>query len=200
MTWMKAVLAGAPSDVLQGLRQSTRFQHEWLDQRLPLGRCGASISHYRDHLLATAVWLHALMPWLERSGDSAPAARRRLAAIALDLSDCPWEARGAPQVDGLGLREADDGSPAFGAGVAYVVEGSALGGQVLRRRLEGPLAPHPLRYLAGDERGVGERWREVLHGLRSGIRAPQEHKAACAGAVAAFEEFALLLPWLEARP
>ena len=72
-------------------------------------------------------------------------------------------------------------------GVAYVIEGSRLGGQVLYRRLAEPLAPHPLRYLQGAGGQTGARWRAFLESLRAALDTPARIQAACDGAAWAFE-------------
>ena len=91
-----------------------------------------------------------------------------------------------PKPDLSPVRRADDGTTAFCHGIAYVHEGSRLGGEVLYRRLHGVLAPHPLRYLR-DRSGGGFSWPAVLAGLRSRLAGAQAQASACRGAVAAFE-------------
>ena len=184
-----AQFSGPASDPLDALRCATSALHECLDRRLLLAQRGASLIDYARHLLAVRAWLQALSPWLDRV---ALAPVPLLKRIELDLIDCA-----IPRLAGLhpacggAVRAASDGSAAFCWGVAYVVEGSALGGQVLHRRLRSALAPHPLRYLAGDGEQTAARWKQFLTQLRAQVLAPHQVRAACAGGVAAFEEFAL---------
>lgn len=181
-------------DVLAALRGATQDLHHDLDHRLPLARPDAGLADYRSHLAASGAWMRALLPWLERAGEGAAAARR-LEWIAHDLADCAVGAPPAvpPAAGPARVRAADDGSLAFCFGVLYVVEGAALGGQVLHRRLAERLAPHPLRYLAGAGAATGERWRSVVQTLHRHLDTARSRAAACGGAVAAFEDFGSLI-------
>ena len=93
--------------------------------------------------------------------------------------------RDAARPEQAALRALDDGAHADAArlGVRYVIEGSHLGGKVLRRRWGERLAPHPLGYLGG---GAPDRWPAFLNELAA-ARSPEERAAACAGAVLAFQ-------------
>ena len=71
-------------------------------------------------------------------------------------------------------------------GVAYVAEGSQLGGAVLCQRLSAQLAPHPLAYLRGEAAGPGPRWRSFMLALKENVRGEEEVADACAGARDAF--------------
>jgi heme oxygenase len=71
--------------------------------------------------------------------------------------------------------------------VCYVIEGSQLGGAVLYQRLHEQLAPHPLRYLKGNDAGPGPRWRAFMQALREHVRSPEEILEASEGACAAFD-------------
>jgi heme oxygenase len=88
----------------------------------------------------------------------------------------------------------DSASPAYRWGVAYVIEGSQLGGAVLHARLAVRLAPHPLRYLRGEAGGPGPRWRAFMIALRAAVQTPQEIIDACAGACSAFDSILELAP------
>jgi heme oxygenase len=81
---------------------------------------------------------------------------------------------------------ADDGSDAFCWGIAYVLEGSRLGGQVLYRRLQPRFAPHPLHYLS-PRPATAQSWPQTLALLRDRLGTPSGREAGCRGAVAAFE-------------
>jgi heme oxygenase len=181
---------GCDVDALAALRGATRALHERLDRHLPLAGPGANLDDYRHHLAASAAWVGGLQPWLERAGEGA-AASRRLDWIARDLADCG--ASTLPAGSAGRVRAADDGSVAFCFGILYVVEGAALGGLELHRRLRARLAPHPLRYLAGAGEATAARWRAVMQALREHLGSTAAHAAACGGAVAAFEEFAALV-------
>ncbi|MFC0253102.1 biliverdin-producing heme oxygenase [Massilia consociata] len=184
------------TDVLAALRTATASRHERLDSGLPLSAPAASLDDYAAHLRMVRDWLAPLDSWLAGFADGpqaelAPPSVPRLALIQADLAE-----PGMPEV--APLRPAPgwpvDASAAWRWGVAYVIEGSQLGGAVLYRQLAEPLAPHPLRYLRGEEGGPGPRWRAFMQALRTRVNTPEEIAEACAGACAAFDAILALAP------
>jgi heme oxygenase len=179
------------TDAVVALRSATQALHEQLDRQLPLARAEASLADYAAHLTVLRDWQRSLAPWLAR-------AIIDLAGLALleqdlqDLRDCPAHAHAMPVLPTLAppdlaaLRQADDGRDGYCWGIAYVVEGSRLGGQVLYRRLAQQLAPHPLRYL-GQRGNSGLSWPGMLACLRARLDTGLEVESACNGAAAAFE-------------
>lgn len=173
-------------EVLAALRAATQDIHARLDSALPLARESATLADYACHLHALQGWLAALdgavcgpqepAGWSERQ-------RQRRALVAQDLHDCGDAARGLPELPSAPVQPFL--GPHHGWGVAYVVEGSQLGGTVLYRRLQAALAPHPLRYLR--EGGGSGQWPAFMAGLRAAVQGPAAVAAACAGAVAAFD-------------
>lgn len=206
--------SGSP-DPLATLRAATQAHHEALDRSLPLARDDATLADYAAHLQRLRPWLRALRPALVAAGvgELDAVARRlntKLDALDADLAE--------PGVDGLTQRpdllpnpspdeapspaqawcDAARAQPGFAWGLAYVVEGSQLGGVVLYRRLGARLAPHPMRYLAGVGRDTGEAWQAFLVSLRAALGAdPAARTAAERGALAAFEA---LMPDLALAP
>lgn len=186
----------APGPLLAALRAATHAQHERLDQGLAIGRPHATLHDYTRHATALRAWLAALTPELLVLQTRMPgfdfAPPERLLALQADLRDagaatlprCASVSSAAPVRQALErhARQAD----AVRWGLAYVVEGSQLGGQVLYRQLAARLAPHPLRYLRGHGAHAGARWRAftALLGERPGDDAATA--AACDGARAAF--------------
>lgn len=171
------------SDPVQALRLATRALHGELDQKLPLAREGANIADYAMHLCVLRDWQVALKPWLMRTGkmDSS------LGLIAADLADCADSEFPQPATpDMAAVQNADDGSEAFCWGIAYVLEGSRLGGEVLYRRLQPRLKPHPLRYL-GERAEGSQPWPQFLATLRQKLAGGSASHAGCNGAVAAFQ-------------
>ena len=171
-------------DAVQALRAATKSLHETLDHGLPLARPDADVRDYALHLTVLRDWQLALAPWLLRAGND-------LSSQALmdeDLKDCGTAADAPSRLPSLlttAVCAEDDGSDAFCWGVSYVLEGSRLGGQVLYRRLQVPLAPHPLRYL-GARHTHGRPWPQTLAALRLHLASPEALDAGCRGAVAAF--------------
>jgi heme oxygenase len=185
------------SDVLAALRQATASRHERLDSGLPLSAPDASLADYAAHLQLLRDWLMPLAAWQHdyadgpqgQSGISAPP---HLALIDVDLAEPSLAAfTRAPRLDAAAWP--DDASAAYRWGVAYVVEGSQLGGAVLYKRLAQQLAPHPLRYLRGaGEEGPGPRWRAFMLALRAQVRTPEASGEACRGACDAFDRILAL--------
>ncbi|KWT74141.1 MULTISPECIES: biliverdin-producing heme oxygenase [unclassified Variovorax] len=191
------------ADVLQALRAATAPLHERLDTGLPIARADASLHDYVAHLLVLRPWLLAIRQALADAGSVAlhAAARHvdaKLADLSSDLADAGHlvtvpEPEPEP-AHAAAFRPAQAaGGPAFAWGLAYVVEGSQLGGVVLHRRLRDRLAPHPLRYLAGagHEAGVAARWRDFILQLRESVADPASLRQAERGATAAFEDLLL---------
>lgn len=176
------------TDVLAALRNATASRHEQLDGGLPLAAACPTLADYGAHLRMVRDWLAPLEAWLLGFTDGPRAEPAlpplpRLALIASDLGE-PGMGEAPPRPQPAWPRDA---SAAYRWGVAYVVEGSQLGGAVLYQRLSGPLAPHPLRYLRGQEGGPGPRWRVFMVALRAGVTTPEEIAECCAGACAAFD-------------
>ncbi len=187
---------GPAVDGLAALREATRAQHARLDSSLPLARDGATLRDYVAHARALAAWLQALAPVIARIDDGTHVWRlddpERLQALRSDLQAA---ASGGLPAASDAAREAAAGvlarfparNAAVAWGMAYVVEGSQLGGQWLHRRLAPVLAPHPLRYLQGSGTETSARWKHFLARLADALRSPEDIAAACAGAQAAFD-------------
>lgn len=174
-------------DPIAALRAATGPQHEILDTGLPLAQSDAGLPAYVAHLQMLDGWLRPIQVWLAHFADGPQQpgllpAVDRLALIESDL-----------RLAGAGAGSATDSAPwpphasaAYRWGVAYVVEGSQLGGAVLYKRLAERLAPHPLAYLKPGEEGPGPRWRVFMAALREQVQSEHDIRDACAGAQAAF--------------
>lgn len=175
------------ADPLAALRAATASRHAALDADLPIGAPDASLHDYTAHLVLLRAWLAPLDAWLAGFADGPPVDHAaRLAQIDADLADLADAGCAFPPMSAVAAWPAS-ASPAYRWGVHYVIEGSQLGGTVLYGRLRDRLAPHPLRYLKGDDAGPGPRWRAFMQALRAGVRTPAEIADACAGACAAFD-------------
>jgi heme oxygenase len=179
-------------DALQALRAATSERHELLDTGLPLAGPAPTLDDYGSHLHMLRTWLAPIEEWLANGPGprDALAPLRRIPLIDADLLDeslppqreslteqAPWPA---------------DASRAYRWGVAYVAEGSQLGGAVLYQRLSAQLAPHPLAYLRGEAAGPGARWRSFMLALKENVRTEEEVAEACAGARDAFDRILAL--------
>ncbi len=193
----------ARTDPLAALRQATQERHARLDAQLPIARPDAHLNDYACQARALSAWLAALAPELRALEAATPGFTfdepARLAALHADLRDAgALDAQSAMSPGAAtqaaiaqALRDHAAQSMACRWGVAYVVEGSQLGGQVLFRRLAERLAPHPLRYLQGrGSEGTAARWRAFVEHLRNRLASPADVQAACAGACAAFDGMA----------
>ena len=186
--------AAPPSvDVLLALRAATSALHARLDAHLPIAREGASLQDYVAHLGVLQPWLLGLREALAGHGPLDGVVRHvdaKLADLAQDLAEAGHAPPAGPQA--LARASARDReAAAYAWGLAYVLEGSQLGGVVLHRRLGERLAPHPLRYLEAGEESVAARWREFVHRLRAAVADRAAVQQAQRGAVAAFEELLL---------
>jgi heme oxygenase (biliverdin-IX-beta and delta-forming) len=178
-------------DVLLALRTATSALHARLDAHLPIARAGASLQDYVAHLRVLQPWLLGVRQGLACHGPALDLVVSHVDAKLADLAQDLVQAGHAAQADAQAVarRIARNGEPAaFAWGLAYVLEGSQLGGAVLHRRLRERLAPHALRYLDGGEEGVAARWREFVHRLRGAVVNGASVQQAQRGAVAAFED------------
>jgi heme oxygenase len=173
------------SPLHEALRQATREPHHNLDHHPLL----AALLHdtvdthaYGDALVA----LHGMVAPLEAAllaYKDAPydvAARRKTPALVADLADLGRAPAARP------LRFPAPGNVAELIGIAYTLEGSMLGGQVIARHLAGHAAtPLPLRYFSGYGEKTLDLWRDFLERAEAACP-PALHDAVAATAVRLF--------------
>ena len=159
-------------DVLTALRDATAILHARLDAGIDLDRHLASPAAYARFLSAMLGIVAPLEAMLDRfdwqaAGLAPDAARWRTPLLRNDLRFLglsPTELDSlpiAPSPPRFATRDA-----AFGA--LYVLEGSALGGQLILRRAEASLGLGPERgasFHASLGRPVGENWRRFRQAL-----------------------------------
>lgn len=182
----------AVEGVLPALRVATRTQHDRIEQLLalaapmPPARYVAILQGFQRFLTAWEAELRDAMPtrlqgWL--------AARSRLGFVAQDLAffgaDEP-----APPAHVVPRCLPDDGvAAAFGS--LYVIEGSALGGQVITPRLERDLGLVPgggASYFHGFGDRTGGMWREFRLLAEQEIGTdPARRREACRSAEQTFQ-------------
>lgn len=155
---------------------------------LDLGRMHER-EHYARILLAFAAFL---APWEEAVAGVLPALRPWLR----DRSRQPFlradlRRLGLPTPDHAELGLSLPG-PAAAWGSLYVLEGSALGGQVITRALatSGLDAAHGAAYFHGWGSATGGMWRDFRALLAAEVTTPEEIAAACAAAAATFDALA----------
>lgn len=168
------------SDTHRRLRDATAAQHAQLESRIDILNRIATPAGRRElvarfHAFHTAAE-QALAPFLVKVEGLDFDARRRSGRLADDLAD-------------LGGAPADTSSPIVVRGVAealglmYVLEGSTLGGRVIRKHVEshgGDMLG--LSFLDPYGADVGDRWRSFLGVLD----AEADVEGMVAGAVAGF--------------
>lgn len=173
------------SDVHRRLRAATQGDHQRLDGRMdilariatPAGRRTLVERFHEFHAEAEG----ALTPWLAGHPALEFDARRRSAILACDLTALGvTPAPASREVTSVGgVSEA--------LGWMYVLEGSTLGGRVIRRSVEaqgGDMAG--LSFLEPYGNAVGERWRAFLAVLDAETRTPADVEATVAGAACGF--------------
>lgn len=184
------------SPVHQVLREGTRERHETLDKGLALAedhidRCG-----YLAYLRALLGWLEPLEQRLwQLDWPQALRAPERAGKTAWLHEDLQAAGDTAPVVfcDHPPEVAAPD---AYALGVAYVVEGSQLGGRFLAKRLQEVAPDLPQRYLRGYGEQVGPLWKGFLLFLDDQAGALGGEARALQGARDAFDS---LTEWLRGQ-
>lgn len=167
----------------QRLRDATRDDHQRLEDRVgilerivtPEGRRGLVEDFAGFHADAEA----ALAPWLSGLSGLDYDARRRSVCLARDLTAVGGA---APSVQSIRV-----GSVGEALGVMYVLEGSTLGGRVIRKQVMGRGGDMAgLSFLDPYGESVGDRWRSFLAVLDAEARTSADTEAMVGGAVAGF--------------
>lgn len=169
------------SEFVRRLRGATQSAHADLERRLNLLEQAASLPG-RRRLVQDFHALHeaaerTLGPWLADVPDLEFGARNRLSRLRADLAvlgvAAPAPLDEAPPAD----------CTASALGAFYVLEGSTLGGRVLRRSLEDV---EGLSFLDPYGEQTGARWRAVLAVLDRESRMAGAADIIVAAAVATF--------------
>lgn len=189
----------ASSPALIALRDHTRHLHADLEARLVLARPSAGREEYAQYVAAMWGWLKPLepalwhQPWPAAVEPQARAGKVHWLAEDLDaaradgcLATAPLPCAEAPLLP--------DAASRFGW--AYVIEGSMLGGQVLKRRLGVRLRPWPMRYLEGYGERTVRRWQDFLAALAREVTSGEDIARAATAAAGAF---AHIDTWLARR-
>jgi heme oxygenase len=166
------------SDMHRRLREATQADHRRLESRIDvLGRIATCDG--RRGLIARFHALHvdgeaAMTPWLAGLDGLDFAARRRSPALKRDLAAVGGATLPSEPIPVGGVGEA--------LGLMYVLEGSTLGGRVIRKQVAargGDMAGLSFLDPYGD--GVGERWRSFLAVLEAEPDVDAVVAGACAG-------------------
>lgn len=142
------------------LRKSTRDAHAQAEASLaPLAQPD-SLTRYVA--LLCVLWgfqapLERLLAHQELPSAVDWPARRRLGALAADLTDLGVTGASLPEAAGLPALA----GPGAVWGALYVSEGATLGGRVLRRQVQARLGPVPVRFLDGRGDRTQPMWRDL---------------------------------------
>ena len=184
--------AAAAEGVLPELRAATRTQHDRIERLLaleapmPLARYGVILLGFQRFLTAWEQELRDALPvrlhgWLAERG--------RLGFVAQDLAFLGHDVSGLAGQDVPRCLPERSVAAAFGS--LYVIEGSALGGQVITPRLKRDLGLEPGRgasYFHGFGDRTGAMWREFRLLAEHEIGTdPARRRAACDAAEQTFE-------------
>lgn len=173
------------SDAHQRLRAATREAHERLEARADiLRRVGATEG--RRALVGRFWRLHAdveaaVAPWVEDLEGLEFDTRRRTRHLAEDLATLGL-APAAEPVEPPVVRSVGEA-----LGFCYVLEGSSLGGRVIRRALAAQGSDMVgLSFLDPYGERTGEQWRSFLAVLDRAMKTPEAAGAAIRGAQGGF--------------
>lgn len=181
-----------PQSLLLALREATRASHKRLEARLPFFSAGFDLARYRD-LMAAYHGFHA--PLEASLAGYQGRERAKTPALAQDLRTFGVEVEALPRCQQL--PRIDDEASALG--VMYVLEGSTLGGQVLKQAMAERLgidAASGGAFLDVYGPLTGTHWRSFLGRLGAFAHQPDSEARALQAAVATFECFE---HWLEQR-
>jgi heme oxygenase len=172
------------------LRTATREHHDRIDRLMDLRRMRERAHYVRvlqvfDAFLAA--WEPAVAAALPRWGDWL-LARSRRPFVQRDL-----RALGAASLPAA--RIAPLAGAGAGWGSVYVMEGSALGGQVITRSLAsaGLHADSGAAYFHGWGDATGAMWRDARTLLEAELASPDALDQACLAARQTFEQLSVLL-------
>ena len=180
------------SDAHRRLRAATQRDHDRLEARLdilariatPEGRRAMVQGFHGFHATTEA----ALTPWLASLPGLDFQARRRSVQLAADLARLGGD--GGPPVEAA-ITVASVGEA---LGRMYVLEGSTLGGRVIRRTVEARGdSMEGLAFLDPYGERAGERWRAFLAVLDAEAGTTGDVEAMVRGAVAGFRHAELWL-------
>ncbi|WP_194791087.1 biliverdin-producing heme oxygenase [Pseudomonas sp. UFMG81] len=188
-------MANPPSPLLLALREGTHASHKRLEQRLPFFSEHFDLNAYRQ-LLAAYLGFHA--PLELALADHQPTQRHKAPALrhdlrALGLSDA--ELAALPLCGTLPA--IDDEASALG--VMYVLEGSTLGGQVLKRAMAERLgidSDSGAAFLDVYGPLTGAHWRSFLDRLAQAALGTAAEARTVQAAISTFDCFE---QWLAAR-
>ena len=168
---------------LEVIRETTKKKHIELESRLGVGREDATVADYGKYCLALWHWLKPIEAKIWSGGWCAELEPEQRSGkcewLRADIESIYGSVPACESVETVSLD-----SEAEKIGVAYVIEGSMLGGQVLRKRLEDVLPFEPV-WLEGYGKETGRNWTAFKKVLSDSLKG-QETIAAAEAADEAF--------------
>lgn len=190
----------AAREPLRRLKDGTAELHQQAELHVRILDADATLTDYR-HYLAAMLGYHAPLEAVLQAHDGLGAAgfdaprRRRAPMLAADLLALGDDPRGVPQCTSLPPVT----SLARALGVAYVLEGSTLGGRYILAKLPPPLhrlRGHATAFLVGHGPETGSRWRAFTTIVTRELTTRALEDEAVVGAR---ETFVRLIDWLAPR-
>lgn len=190
----------AAREPLRRLKDDTADLHQQAELHVRILDADATLTDYR-HYLAAMLGYHAPLEDVLQAHDGLraagfdAAARRRAPMLAADLLALGDDPRGAPRCTSLPPVT----SLARALGVAYVLEGSTLGGRYILAKLPPPLVRlrgRATAFLTGHGPETGSRWRAFAAIVARELVTPAAEDEAVFGAR---ETFVRLIDWLAPR-
>jgi heme oxygenase (biliverdin-IX-beta and delta-forming) len=183
-------MSASGSSALEIIRAKTADAHQALERTLHVARSDAGEEAYGRYLRALLGWLEPLEASLWSGAWPAQIdVACRTAKVGWIVADL--RARGLRDREIAAIprqnRLASLATLEQRFGIAYVVEGAQLGGQVLLRRIGPRVAPLPTRFLEGYGRECGPNWRSFIAALGASVTDREHARAAAESARAAFE-------------
>lgn len=185
--------------LLRALAAATADQHRRVESLLPTSWRDLSRAAYAEYLAVLAGFHLVLEDRIFQAHDWAArglpdtSGRRRAPLLRNDLRTLNVDLPSVPGCEGL----PDVSTFGRALGALYVLEGSALGGQILARELEQGSAGVPTTFVRGAGDATGERWTQFCQFAE---RQAVAHPDILAEApLAARETFVSLAAWFGAR-
>lgn len=155
-------------NILQDLKEQTRPQHESIESSLDLLRSDLSFDEY-IHLLERFYGFYLPVEKLLLAQDSDYDNRQKIPLLAQDLIFFNRELESVPVMPSelLSLNTKEEV-----LGLLYVIEGSTLGGQVLRQHFQKKfeLDEKGISFFTGYGRETGPMWKEFQQKLKNSLQ------------------------------
>jgi heme oxygenase len=184
---------------LATLRAATADVHDRLEATLAIARPDADASVYVEYLRNMLGWLDMFENSLwasEWPADMTPELRDgKCGWIRNDLRHFGMSDAAINTLPHSAFRP-DLTSCEARLGLAYVVEGAQLGGQVLAKRFVGKLPPERMRWLQGYGSETSKRWKAFVEYAEEALPTDRQRESA---ADAARQAFLSLADWFEQR-